>query len=651
MPWREGIMVNDGTMSYFAKIGLNVDEFMGGLSKSQGGLLAFARDVTVTMNMTMMLFDRVMAFGQKFVDLANNAGAFGKAITDNARDLGMSTNEFQRWTHAAIASGSSADEITSSIRQMSVKMKDAVDPTSEVAKTLKDLGVTVTDSSGNMRSMNDVMLDLLPAINNLPEGFDRNQASMVLFGRGFSNIADMTSLSRGELQKLLDQAPVFSPDRIANLNDYSTKMALMNEKVRDLNVELGEKLVPIMTDSVIPAFVAAKPFLEDAINLMDYLGEAADRAATGYAMLQDPAQWEKIAGGFNTRQARREGSRQFMAIMDSIANNPTSGSTWFDPYGLLTKKNKSSSGAGTGEGVSDLTDEFAGLTGDAYKLAVAQDNVNEKYDAYQAALKAGNDQKLIDKTSRDWHAATDTLDTLTASMAKNTEVVKAMYSAWASSVMVGTEGSAMQQYLQKEMEAGTSYEAALKMWSEGAQNTGTGAGTLGAVGKAGKVSSPAGIDTKALTKELDTQAAAYTSLNEKIVAGWVDLEGDGLTHYTAMSEMARIEYQKLMDDWDISARHITETIAYNQVITVTDGVPAAVPMKFEGVAATVLKAIDLSSVKLSGAGPTAGAAAAPTIQQTNYITTPQGTPAEVAAAIKQANRGIATLYLGMGGSL
>lgn len=117
----------------------------------------------------------LIAMSAALIKVTNDAANFGKQIKDNARDLGMTTDEYQRWTHAAIASGSSAEEITGSFRMFSIRMKDAADSSTEAGQWMEKLGVSVTDANGDLRSTNDVLKDLLPALNSLPEGFERNR--------------------------------------------------------------------------------------------------------------------------------------------------------------------------------------------------------------------------------------------------------------------------------------------------------------------------------------------------------------------------------------------------------------------------------------------------------------------------------------------
>jgi len=325
-------------MTYFAKLGLDYSAFIGGLSKSSQGMLAFARDVTVTMNMTMMIFDRVMRYGQDFVNLSVNAGKLGKAIKDNARDLGLSTTQFQQWTHAAIASGSSAEEITGSIRMMSVRMKDATDETTDIGKALKTLGISATDTKGNLRPMNDLLIDIFGALNNLPEGFDRNQASMIIFGRNFSNLADLASLSRTELQRLLDQAPVIDDEKIAKLDTFNTQMSILNERIGLVQADIGEQLIPAFEDffAILGDDTQWSPFREFLNNVATAFNDAAFGAysfTTGLKLiwLEGARGRGELGGG---PEAQKEYDRLWQEIIDKGAKReanmrkaPTSATT------------------------------------------------------------------------------------------------------------------------------------------------------------------------------------------------------------------------------------------------------------------------------------------------------------------------------------
>jgi len=156
-------------------------------------------------------------------------------------------------------------------------MKEASDPTSDAAEYLKALGVSVFDANGHLRNTNDVLLDIIPALNALPEGMERNQATTVLFGRNIANVGDLTSLTRQQIQDLMNQAPVFGDDKIQSMDDMATKTALLNEQIQLLSVDLGEDLIPLAED-MIGIFEDMGPAIKDVVGFLH-------EAATGTTMM------------------------------------------------------------------------------------------------------------------------------------------------------------------------------------------------------------------------------------------------------------------------------------------------------------------------------------------------------------------------------
>ncbi len=278
--------------SIWIRLGLNSDELRFGLDKAKYSLSEW-RDQTNQNSMEMARWGAaiaaevapVVAIGAAILDATTKAGAFGKAVKDNARDLGLTTDEYQQWSHVAVAAGGTADEMTQSVRLMTVRMKEAADPTSDMGKQFAALGVKVTDGNGNMRSTNEVLKDVFGALNQLPEGFARNQAQMMIFGKGFSNISDLAGLTREQIQALLDQAPIIDSDKIQKMDEFHNKLALVNKQWELMYAELGtalipvvEELMPLISDYGIPAIGELATILEYAGRGFHIMGSEAKAA-------------------------------------------------------------------------------------------------------------------------------------------------------------------------------------------------------------------------------------------------------------------------------------------------------------------------------------------------------------------------------------
>jgi hypothetical protein len=275
--------------SIWIRLGLDPSELRFGLDKAKYGLLEWRGQVNEN-SMEMAKWGAAIAaeaapaiaLGAAIYDATTKAGAFGKAVKDNARDLGLTTDEYQQWSHAVTVSGGNNQAFTESVRMMTVRLKEINDPTSDAAKVFGELGIATQDSNGNMRSTNDILLDTFAAINQLPEGMARNQAQMAVFGKGFSNISDLAGMSREQIQGLLDQAPVIDSDKIEKMDQFNTKLALVNEQWTTMYAELGtelipvvEELLPLIQDYGIPAVAELATILEYAGRGFHIMGSEA----------------------------------------------------------------------------------------------------------------------------------------------------------------------------------------------------------------------------------------------------------------------------------------------------------------------------------------------------------------------------------------
>ena len=68
--------------------------------------------------------------------------------------------------------------------------------------------------------------------------------------------------------------------------------------------------------------------------------------------------------------------------------------------------------------------------------------------------------------------------------------------------------------------------------------------------------------------------------------------------------MPRIAFQNVLDNWFKTAQAVTDTVAYAQTISVTDGALSAQPMKVDYSNIPQLTSADFSSIRFTGGGAT-----------------------------------------------
>jgi len=376
-------MVDAG--SIWIRLGLDPSELRFGLDKAKYAPIAAEAAP-------------VVAIGAAIYDATTKAGAFGKAVKDNARDLGLTTDEYQQWAHVTTVAGGNSQAFTESVRMMTVRMKEAIDPASDIGKRFADLGVQVTDSNGNLRSTNDVLLDTFDAINKLPEGFARNQAMQEVFGKGFSNIADLASMSRQEIQALIDQAPIIDSDKIQAMDEFNTKLAVLNEQWQTTYAVLGTELIPV-ADQILP-------LIQDyGIPAVSGLASVLEWAGRGFHLIGSEA---KAAYQFMTLdfegalQTQKDLVSWFQSEQTEDANKAsgyTYGATWDGTKWVKpTKSGGAAPVADASKAAQDAEKERTNAMTDAWK-------------EYQQAIKDVEDEtKKLEDINKDFIRGFSTTD-------------------------------------------------------------------------------------------------------------------------------------------------------------------------------------------------------------------------------------------------
>jgi len=238
-------------MTYFASIGLDASEFVGGLSKSSQGMLAFARDVTVTMNMTMMIFDRVISSVDKFGQMANS-------LRDLSYTTGVTTDQLQRLHYAAMLSGTSVYTVDTSLQKLSLSMNEAADASSSAGEAFARLGI---DPTG--KTVDQVFEDTALALTRMKSETNRNSIAMDIYGRSWKELIP-TMQTYIDKKDEIKKAPVFSQEDLDNLADakvgwdklinsltiYSGKFLAFTEKQWEGKKKTNQKMYSNLHDSL-----------------------------------------------------------------------------------------------------------------------------------------------------------------------------------------------------------------------------------------------------------------------------------------------------------------------------------------------------------------------------------------------------------------
>ena len=145
----------------------------------------------------------VAMMGETFKYVAPVAGAMGYSVEDCSVAIGLMAN-----------SGIKASQAGTSLRQMLSRMAK---PTDEAQAAMDKLGVSLTDSAGNMKSLDTVMGDLRNGFKGLSKAEQTQLATSLAGQEAMSGLLAIVNASDGDFDKLKDS--------IYNCKDAAANMA------------------------------------------------------------------------------------------------------------------------------------------------------------------------------------------------------------------------------------------------------------------------------------------------------------------------------------------------------------------------------------------------------------------------------------------
>lgn len=193
---------------------------------------------------------KIEGVGQKLAPLSTAAAGLvtslaglGYAAITGADDLntlakqtGLSTEEIQKMKYAADLIDVSFSDIEGALK----KMKSKMDPTNS---TFQQLGVSVTNADGSMRSASDVFYDSITALSQIENETERDQVAMELFGKSADSLAGIIDDGGAALrqygQEAEDLGLILSQDTLDSLNTLNDTVDKLKANFTGAFAKLG----------------------------------------------------------------------------------------------------------------------------------------------------------------------------------------------------------------------------------------------------------------------------------------------------------------------------------------------------------------------------------------------------------------------------
>jgi methyl-accepting chemotaxis protein len=317
----------------------------------------------------------ITAAGGAAFSLAKKMADLTNELNDLSVRSGLATKTISGLRFALIASGQPAEGLNEILGAISGQFAQLSTEGSAVEKKFNDFGIAVRNTSGELRSNNEIMLDGIRLLQGISDSSERSRVAVTLFGEAGSKLNQ--ALAAGDFERFLAFTEKFGiktgPEASRAAANFQVAISAMTlsfdgmlqkftqstgliDKVTDQLINIGS--VFAFVGSLIESFskeigTMAEAFERDFKVIMDILGVFVDLISeTVGALTPMGGAFEKA---FADAEEFRAGMEEFKKTLTAV--NSTSGNTEkaIDSIGQAANNTKKE--------VRDLSDVFDDLLG------------------------------------------------------------------------------------------------------------------------------------------------------------------------------------------------------------------------------------------------------------------------------------------------
>lgn len=183
-----------------------------------------------------------------------------------SKQTGISTSELQKMKYASDLVDVSVDEITGAMTKMK---KNMASTSKDTQAAFERIGVSVTDTNGQLRSSTDVFYEVLQGLSQISNETERDVVAMQLFGKSADQLAGIIDDGGASLKALGEEAEalglILDEETIGSLNNVNDQVDKLKAKANGDISRAGAKAM----EALMPLFEKVIDFVT---KILDYIG-------------------------------------------------------------------------------------------------------------------------------------------------------------------------------------------------------------------------------------------------------------------------------------------------------------------------------------------------------------------------------------------
>lgn len=272
------------------KLGIKLPD---GISKFTGGLGKIPASTAAAVTGIAAVVAIVIKLEKKLIDVTKETAAAAKKLEALSLQTGVSTTDLQAFQYAEDFIGVSSDQLADSLKDLTTKMSDAANGNEETAAKFDQLGVSIYDAQGNLRSAYDVFLDVIDGLGEMGNQAERDALAMGLINESAQKLNPLIEQGSASLKKYANEAEnvgyILSNDQLKALTAVDEAQNRLLKSQEAVSKQISAEYAPYMSDALNQtreliekvgkalvdsgAVVAFSSILDSAVSLLEPLGD------------------------------------------------------------------------------------------------------------------------------------------------------------------------------------------------------------------------------------------------------------------------------------------------------------------------------------------------------------------------------------------
>lgn len=225
-------------------LGIDTVAFSSGLKDADKALNLFGSNFS-SLAKKLSIAATASAFVYDIKKMINEADNLNKA----SQKFGVPVEQLSALKYAADLADVSFESLGKGLGKLSKAMlESAANPAGEAAKNFQALGVSVTDSSGNIKSTETVFTDIAEKFSTMEDGAAKTALAIKVFGRAGADLIPLLNAGRSGIKALTDEARqlgiVISAETARKAEEFNDTLKKVHTAVDAIALRAAEALLP-----------------------------------------------------------------------------------------------------------------------------------------------------------------------------------------------------------------------------------------------------------------------------------------------------------------------------------------------------------------------------------------------------------------------